>query len=122
MSGWGSPLPAGEGRGIAITQCFGSIVAEVAHVGRVAGRAAAGASHIFAAVDCGPVVNTDTAAAQAEGGIIFGLSAALLGEITIAEGKVVQRNFRDYRMIKIADAPRRDRGVHAVGRADRRTR
>jgi isoquinoline 1-oxidoreductase beta subunit len=104
MSGWGTPLPAGEGRGIAITQCFGSIVAEVAHVA-VSPDGQLQVKHIYAAVDCGPVVNTDTAAAQAEGGIIFGLSAALLGEITIAEGKAVQRNFRDYRMIKIKDAP-----------------
>jgi isoquinoline 1-oxidoreductase beta subunit len=50
-------------------------------------------------------VNTDIAAAQAEGGIIFGLSAAMVGEITIAEGRVVERNFRDYKMIRIADAP-----------------
>ena len=56
-------------------------------------------------MDCGDVVNTDTAAAQAEGGIIFGLSAAWFGEITIAEGKVVQRNFHDYKMIRLADAP-----------------
>jgi isoquinoline 1-oxidoreductase beta subunit len=104
MSGWGSPLPAGEGRGIAITLCFGSIAAEVAHVA-VSPEGELRVRHIYAAVDCGPVVNTDTAAAQVEGGIIFGLSAALLGEITIAGGKVVERNFRDYRMIKIADAP-----------------
>jgi len=51
------------------------------------------------------VVNTDTAKAQVEGGIIFGLSAAMLSEITIAEGRVVEKNFRDYRMIHIADAP-----------------
>ena len=61
---------------------------------------------VFAAVDCGDVVNTDSAAAQVEGGIIFGLSAALLGEITIAEGRVVERNFRDHQMIHLADAPR----------------
>jgi isoquinoline 1-oxidoreductase beta subunit len=104
MSGWGTPLPAGEGRGIAITQCFGSIVAEVAHVA-VSPDGQLKVKHIYAAVDCGPVVNTNTAAAQAEGGIIFGLSAAWFGEITIAEGKTVQRNFRDHRMIKIKDAP-----------------
>lgn len=104
MAEWGTPLPAGEGRGIAITKCFGSIVAQVAHVA-VSPDGQLRVRHIYCAVDCGPVVNTDTAAAQAEGGIIFGLSAALVGEITIAEGKVVERNFRDYRMIKIADAP-----------------
>ncbi len=62
--------------------------------------------HFYAAVDCGDVVNLDSATAQVEGGIIFGLSAALLSEITIAEGRVVERNFRDYPMIHIADAPR----------------
>jgi isoquinoline 1-oxidoreductase subunit beta len=104
MADWDNPLPEGEGRGIAITECFGSIVGEVAHVavspdGRIRVR------HMFAAVDCGDVVNTDSAAAQVEGGVIFGLSAAMLGEITIAEGRVVQKNFRDYQMIHLADAP-----------------
>jgi isoquinoline 1-oxidoreductase beta subunit len=104
MANWGSSLPQREGRGIALTACFGTIVAEVAHVavspdGKLRVRA------MFAAVDCGDVVNPDSAAAQAEGGIIFGLSAALVGEITIAAGRVVQRNFSDYRMIRLADAP-----------------
>ena len=54
---------------------------------------------VFAAVDCGDVVNTDTATAQVEGGIMFGLSAAMLGAITIDEGKVVESNFHDYRTI-----------------------
>ena len=61
--------------------------------------------NVYAAVDCGDVVNTDTATAQVEGGIIFALSAALLSEITIAKGRVVEKNFRDYPMIHIADAP-----------------
>jgi isoquinoline 1-oxidoreductase beta subunit len=105
MAGWGSPLPEREGGGIALTECFGSIAAEVAHVavspeGKLRVRA------VFAAVDCGDVVNLDSAAAQAEGGIVFGLSAAMVGEITIASGRVVQRNFRDYQMIRLADAPR----------------
>jgi isoquinoline 1-oxidoreductase beta subunit len=104
MANWSSPLPAGEGRGIAITESFGTIVAEVAHVA-VSPEGALRVRNVFAAVDCGDVVNTDTAKAQVEGGIIFGLSAALLSEITIAEGRVVEKNFRDYRMIHIADAP-----------------
>ncbi len=104
MADWSSPLPEREGRGIALTECFGTIVAEVAHVavspeGKLRVRA------VFAAVDCGDVVNPDSAAAQAEGGIIFGLSAALVGEITIAGGRVVQRNFTDYQMIRLSDAP-----------------
>jgi isoquinoline 1-oxidoreductase beta subunit len=104
MAGWESPLPPGEGRGIAIAESFGTIVAEVAHVA-VSPGGRLRVKNVFAAVDCGDVVNPDSAAAQVEGGVIFGLSAALLGEITIAEGRVVQRNFRDHQMIRIADAP-----------------
>jgi len=104
MAGWGSALPEREGRGIAICESFGTIVAEVAHVA-VSPEGKLRVKAVFAAVDLGDVVNTDSAAAQAEGGIIFGLSAALLGEITIAQGRVVQRNFRDHQMIHLADAP-----------------
>ena len=104
MAGWGAPLPEREGRGIALTQCFGSIVAEVAHVA-VSSDGTLRVRAVFAAVDCGDLVNPDTAAAQAEGSIVFGLSAALVGQITIAKGRVVERNFRDYRMIRLADAP-----------------
>ena len=104
MASWGSPLPEGEGRGIAITESFGSIVAEVAHVA-VSPDGTLRVKNVFAAVDCGDVINTDTAKAQVEGGIIFGLSAALLSEITIAEGRVVEKNFLDYRMIHLNDAP-----------------
>jgi isoquinoline 1-oxidoreductase beta subunit len=105
MSDWDSALPEGEGHGIALAECFGTIVGEVAHVavspdGRLRVR------NVFAVVDCGAVVNTDSATAQVEGGIIFGLSAALVGEITIAGGRVVQRNFRDHQMIRLSDAPR----------------
>jgi isoquinoline 1-oxidoreductase subunit beta len=104
MAGWGAPLPEREGRGIAITECFGTIVAEVAHVAVSPGGKLRVRS-VFAAVDCGDIVNPDSAAAQAEGGIIFGLSAALVGEITFDRGRVVQRNFNDHQMIHLADAP-----------------
>ncbi len=87
------------------TESFGSIAGEVAHVA-VAPDGTLRVKHVYAVVDCGDVVNPDSAMAQVEGGIIFGLSAALLGEITIAEGRVVQRNFRDHQMIRLADAPR----------------
>ena len=85
MSGWGTPLPPGEGRGIAICESFGTIVAEVAHVA-VSPEGRLKVLHVYAAVDCGDVVNLDSATAQVEGGIIFALSAALLSEITIAQG------------------------------------
>lgn len=61
---------------------------------------------MFAVADCGDLVNTDTATAQIEGGVMFGLSAALLGEITIAAGKVVESNFHDFRTMTLVDAPR----------------
>ena len=105
IAGWGTTLPEGEGRGIAITECFGSIAAEVAHVS-VSPDGTLKVHHMFAVVNCGDVVNPDSALAQVEGGIIFGLSAALLGEITITEGRVVERNFNDHKMIHMADVPR----------------
>jgi isoquinoline 1-oxidoreductase subunit beta len=105
MSGWGTPLPPGEGRGIAICESFGTIVAEVAHVA-VSPEGALKVLHVYAAVDCGDVVHLDGATAQVEGGIIFALSAALLSEITIEGGRVVETNFRDYPMIHLKDAPK----------------
>jgi isoquinoline 1-oxidoreductase beta subunit len=104
MANWGTSLPQGEGRGIAICESFGTIVAEVVQVA-VSPEGRLTVPHVYAAVDCGDVVNMDSAAAQVEGGIIFALSAALLSEITIAQGRVVEKNFRDYPMIHIADAP-----------------
>ena len=104
MADWDRPLPAGEGRGIAIAESFGSIVAQVAHVA-VTREGRLRVMNMYAAVDCGDVVNTDTATAQVEGGIIFGLSAAMVAEITIAGGRVVESNFQDHRMIRLADAP-----------------
>jgi len=105
MSGWGTALPSGEGRGIAVCESFGSIVAEVVHVS-VSEEGRLKVLNVYAAVDCGDVVNIDSATAQVEGGIIYALSAALHSEITIAQGRVVQRNFRDYQMIHLVDAPR----------------
>jgi isoquinoline 1-oxidoreductase beta subunit len=104
LAEWGAPLPAGRGRGIALVESFNTIVAEVAEV-EVSGNAIR-VHRVCAAVDCGDVINPDTAAAQIEGGILFGLSAALFNEITLREGRVVQSNFSDYPMAKLADAPR----------------
>jgi isoquinoline 1-oxidoreductase beta subunit len=104
MAGWGAPHPAGEGRGIAICESFGTIVGQVAHVA-VSAEGRLRVRHVYAAVDCGDVVNTDSAAAQVEGAIVFALSAAMLSAITIEAGRVVERNFRDYPMIHLADAP-----------------
>jgi isoquinoline 1-oxidoreductase beta subunit len=105
VAGWGTPLPPGHGRGIAICESFGTIVAEVVHVD-VSPEGRLKVLNVYAAVDCGDVVNVDGATAQVEGSIVFALSAALLSEITFAQGRVVQTNFRDYPMIHIADAPK----------------
>ena len=104
MAKWGLPLPRGEGRGIAITESFGSIVGQVAHVA-VSPDGTLKVKSICAAVDCGDVVNTDTATAQVEGGIMFGLAAAWLGEITIADGRVAQSNFHDFKTLILSGAP-----------------
>lgn len=104
IAGWGAKPAAGRGRGIALVDCFGSIVAQVAEVELIEGRIQV--HNVWAAVDCGRVINPDTAAAQIEGGVIFGLSAALYSEVTIRDGRVTQSNFTDYPMPKLADAPR----------------
>jgi isoquinoline 1-oxidoreductase beta subunit len=103
-SGWGASLQAGCGRGIALTESFGSIVAEVAEVA-VAPSGAVQVRRVTAVVDCGDLVHPDAATAQIEGGIMFGLAAALYGEITIENGAVTQRNFDTYRVARMVDAP-----------------
>ena len=103
-AGWGSPLPAGSGRGIALRASFGSIVAQVAEVSVADGKTIS-VKRVTCAVDCGPVVNPAIVRMQMESGIIYGLSAALHGEITIAEGAVEQGNFHDYDVVRLADAP-----------------
>jgi isoquinoline 1-oxidoreductase beta subunit len=105
MSGWGTPLPGGRARGIAIVESFGSIVAQVAEVGLDA-NGAIRVHRVDAAVDCGIVVNPQQAQAQIQGGVMFGLSAALYHAITVRNGAVEQRNFPDYDMVRLANAPK----------------
>ena len=104
-AGWGKPLPAGQGRGIALGIGFGSFVAQVVQVS-VDKDGAVTPTNVWCAVDCGIQVNPDTIRAQMESGIIFGLSAALYGEITIKDGRVEQTNFGDYRVLRINETPR----------------
>jgi len=106
-SGWGKPLPAGQGRGIALCIGFGSFIAQVVQVS-VDKDGGVKPTHVWCAVDCGIQVNPDTIRAQIEGGIVFGLSAALHGEITIKDGRVEQTNFGDYRVLRINETPRID--------------
>jgi isoquinoline 1-oxidoreductase subunit beta len=104
MAGWGSALPAGHARGLAIVECFGTRVVEIAEVS-VGADGGIRVHRVDAAVDCGLVVNPSQALAQVQGGIVFGLSAALYQEITVRNGAVVQSNFSDYDMIRITNAP-----------------
>jgi isoquinoline 1-oxidoreductase beta subunit len=110
-SNWGSPLPARAGRGVCLQPSFASFIATVVEVevdeyGEVYLR------RITSAVDTGIAVNPDTVIAQLQGGLIFGLTAALYGEVTIAKGRVQQSNFNDYRMLRIDQVPRIE--VHVI--------
>jgi len=103
-AGWGQPLPDGRGRGVSVQFVFGSYVAQVAEV-QVDKNGEVRVTRVVCAVDCGVVVNPDTVKAQMEGGIMFGLAAALFSEITIKNGRVEQSNFNDYRMLRMNEAP-----------------
>jgi isoquinoline 1-oxidoreductase subunit beta len=110
-SGWGQPLTARVGRGVCLQPSFASFIvtvveAEVDELGEVNLR------RVTSAVDTGIAVNPDTIVAQLEGGLIFGLTAALYGEITIDKGRVQQSNFNDYRMLRIDQAPKIE--VHVI--------
>jgi isoquinoline 1-oxidoreductase beta subunit len=115
-AGWGSPLPARTGRGIAAQFAFGSYIATVAEV-EVDRNGDIRMHRIVSAVDTGIVVNPDTVVAQLEGGLIFGLTAALFGEITIDKGRVQQSNFHDYRMLRIDEVPKIEVHLIASGEA-----
>jgi isoquinoline 1-oxidoreductase beta subunit len=101
---WDSALPAGRARGIATHFSFDSYVAQVAEVS-VEKNGTVHVHRVVAAVDCGQTVNPDTVKAQLEGGIIFGLTAALKTEITLDKGRVQQRNFNDYPMLRMFESP-----------------
>ena len=102
-AGWATPPLEGRARGIAVHQTFGTIVAEVAEISIEAGRLRV--HQVWATVDCGRAVNPRGVEAQAEGGIIFGLSAALYGQIEIENGVPVQGNFDTYPLVRMSEAP-----------------
>jgi isoquinoline 1-oxidoreductase beta subunit len=114
-SGWGKPLVGkpGErrGRGVALHESFGSFVAQVAEV-TVKPDGQFSVDRVVCAIDCGIAVNPSIVRGQMEGGITFGLSAALYGAITLKEGKVEQSNFNDYPMLRINEMPQVE--VHIV--------
>jgi isoquinoline 1-oxidoreductase beta subunit len=103
-AGWGRPLPPRNGRGVAVQPSFGSYIATVAEV-EVDRTGEVSVRRIVTAVDTGIVVNPDTVVAQLQGGLIFGLTAAFYGEITIDRGRIQQSNFHDYRMLRIDEVP-----------------
>jgi isoquinoline 1-oxidoreductase subunit beta len=102
-AGWGQPLVPGRALGIAQHESFGSAVAEVAEV-EVKGREIR-VHRVVCAVDCGPVVNPDIAAAQMESSVVFGLTAALKSEITLERGRVKQSNFHDFPLLRLSEMP-----------------
>jgi isoquinoline 1-oxidoreductase beta subunit len=101
---WGKAMPPGTAQGIAIVESYGSIVAEVADVS-VSKRGEVRVERVVCAVDCGHVVNPLTVAEQIEGSVVWGLTAALYGEITIEQGRVVEGNFDDYPMLRLDAMP-----------------
>lgn len=106
-AGWERNLAPGHAQGIALQESFGSIVAQVAEVS-ISETGQVRVHRVTCAIDCGRSINPDTVASQAESGVIFGLTAALYGEITIDQGRVMQNNFTDYEMVTLRDAPEID--------------
>ena len=114
-SGWGTPLPPRCGRGVAAQPSFGSFIATVVEC-EVDASGEVKLRRVTTAVDTGLVVNPDTVVAQVQGGLIFGLTAALYGEITLKSGRVQQSNFHDYRPLRINQVPPID--VHLINGGD----
>jgi isoquinoline 1-oxidoreductase beta subunit len=110
-SGWGQPLPARTGRGVCAQVSFASFIATVVEA-EVDEHGEVHLRRVTSAVDTGIAVNPDTVVAQLQGGLIFGLTAALWGEITIKRGRVQQSNFNDYRMLRIDEVPKID--IHII--------
>jgi isoquinoline 1-oxidoreductase subunit beta len=104
IAGWGKPLTDRRGRGVCVHNTFGSFMAQVAEV-TVSKSGEVHVDRVVCAVDTGVAVNPDTIVAQMQSGIIFGITAALWGEITLKNGRVEQTNFNDYRMLRINEAP-----------------
>jgi len=117
-AGWGKPLAKGKGRGIAVHESFNTVVAQVAEVS-VKPDGTLRVDRVVCAVDCGVAVNPDVITAQMEGGIGFGLSAALYGAITLKEGRVEQSNFHEYRPLRINEMPKVE--VHIVASSEKPT-
>jgi isoquinoline 1-oxidoreductase subunit beta len=105
MSGWSAPLAPRQGRGVALLYAFETYMAQVAEV-TVGANGEVKVDRVVVAVDTGVAVNPDTIVAQMQSGIVFGITAALWGEIRIDKGRVQQSNFKDYRMLRIYETPK----------------
>lgn len=106
---WGTTLPAGHALGIAYAESFGSLTAQVVEIAKVAGSGSPPKIRVVrvsVAVDCGMVVNPDIARAQIEGGVIHGLNAAQWGRLQFDNGRIQQRNFDEFKMMRLRDAPK----------------
>jgi isoquinoline 1-oxidoreductase subunit beta len=117
---WEAPPPPGVSRGIALNEACGSICAQVVEAS-IANSGEVRVHRVVSAIDCGYVVNPLTVELQTQGAIVFALTAALYGEITIADGGVEQSNFHDYRMLRMSDMPRVETVIvprSGAGRAD----
>lgn len=105
LAGWGKPMPAGMGRGIALMPAWDTFVAQVVDL-KVSAEGEVTVQRVVCVVDCGMVVNPNTVAAQMESGIIYGLTAARYGAITLKDGRVEQSNFHDYPMLRMNESPK----------------
>ena len=104
-AGWGKPVPRGRGRGVALLfSSWGTYLAQVAEV-EVTGSSDVRVRRIVCAVDCGQVVNPDIVKAQIESGVVYGISGALWGEVTLNNGRVEQSNFNNYRVLRMNETP-----------------
>jgi len=104
MASWSTPLAEGKYRGISILKSFGSIVGQVAEITKT-GDKQISIDKVYCVIDCGRIVNPDTVEAQMQSGIVYGLSAALYGEITMDNGEIVQQNFPQYEMVRMNTSP-----------------
>ncbi len=114
-AGWGEPPPEGRFRGLAVHESFGSFVAEVAEVSVADGRVRV--HRVVCAVDCGVCANPAGVEAQLQGGVAFGLTAALYGELTLKAGRVQQSNFHDYPLLRLSEMPSIE--VHIVASSEK---
>jgi isoquinoline 1-oxidoreductase beta subunit len=104
-AGWGTPPPAGRGRGIACCSLHGTVVAEVAEISLDAATGRIRLHRVVAAIDCGRVINPNQVRGQVRGGVVMGASGALMEELTVRDGRVVAGNLEEYLLFTNADAP-----------------